>query len=137
VTLVLDSSVTLAWVYSDEVTPAVEDIFQRVVVAYAVVPSIWRLEVANALQMGIRRGRMNRRERDETLFDLSELDIRPDVSTDALAWKDTISIADRHALTVYDASYLELAQRLALLLATLDRKLRQAAEDRGIAVLGA
>lgn len=121
-TLVLDCSVTLAWVYSDEVTPAVEDIFQRVVAAYAVVPSICR---------------MSRGERDETLVDLAELDIRTDPSTDALAWTDMIGIADRHALTVYDAFYLELAQRLALPLATLDRKLRQVAEDYGIVVLGA
>ena len=53
--LVLDSSVTLAWLYSDELTPATQQVFERVTADGACVPSLWRLEVANSLQTGVRR----------------------------------------------------------------------------------
>jgi hypothetical protein len=57
--LVLDSSVTLAWVYSDETSPAVGHVLEPVSSHGAWVPSLWRLEVANILEMGVRRNRHN------------------------------------------------------------------------------
>ena len=134
--LVLDSSATLAWTYPDEITPAVEEVFERVADSHAVVPALWRLEVANALQMGVRRKRLAAAERDATLVDLATLDIRTDPETDAYAWSSTIRLAERFGLTVYDACYLELAQRHALPLASLDQELREAANACGVALLG-
>lgn len=134
--LVLDSSVTLAWTYSDEITAAVQEVFERVAAGSAVVPALWRLEVANALQMGVRRARLDAAERDATLADLATLDIRTDPETDTHAWSDTVRLAERFGLTVYDASYLELAQRRALPLASLDQELREAADACGVPLLG-
>ena len=135
-TLVLDSSATLAWAYSDEVTPAVQDVFDRVTAAHAVVPALWRLEVANGLHMGVRRGRLDAAERDATLADLAILDIRTDADTDTHAWSGTVRLAERFGLTVYGACYLELAQRRALPLASLDGDLRKAADACGVPLLG-
>jgi hypothetical protein len=69
--LVLDSSATLAWVYTEESTPAIQAIFRRVVESGAWVPGLWKLEVANILETGARRGRHTKAFRDATLRDLS------------------------------------------------------------------
>ena len=134
--LVLDSSVTLAWLHSNELTEPVRLVFDRVTSARAWVPSLWKLEVANALQMAVRRGRIDAAFRDASLADLALLNIAADPDTDSFAWSTTLQLAQAHQLTVYEASYLELAQRMALPLATLDKKLRQASHAAGVALLG-
>jgi predicted nucleic acid-binding protein len=137
VSVVIDSSITLAWLFSDEITPAVAQVFERVSSSRAWVPTLWRLEVANSLQMAMRRGRIDAAFRNAALADLTLLNIVSDSDTDAFAWSTTLQLADRCQLTLYDAAYLELAQRLALPLATLDQQLREAASMLGITVLGA
>jgi predicted nucleic acid-binding protein len=135
--LVLDSSVTLAWIYADETTDAVRQVFEALREGGAWVPGIWRLEVANVLAMGVRRKRHNTDFRDATLADLAQLPIQVDPETDQHAWNRTLRLADRHQLTLYDASYLELAQRRSLPLATLDQDLRAAARMEKLTLLGA
>ena len=100
--LVLDSSVTLAWLYSDELTLATQEVFDQVVAAGARVPSLWRLEVANSLQGGIRRGRINEEFRDAALTDLGLLDIAIDSDTDTFAWSTTLRLAERCGLNLYE-----------------------------------
>ena len=134
--LVLDSSVTLAWLYSDELTDPVRTVFERVTASRAWVPSLWRLEVANSLHMAVRRRRIDAAFRDASLADLALLNISADPDTDTFAWSTTLQLADRHTLTLYDAAYLELALRLSLPLATLDQELRSAAKQAGLALLG-
>jgi predicted nucleic acid-binding protein len=136
VSLILDSSVTLAWLYSDELTSATQEVFDQVVAAGACVPSLWRLEVANSLQGGVRRGRISEEFRDAALTDLGLLDIAIDSDTDTFAWSTTLRSAERCGLTLYDAAYLELAQRLELPLATLDQELRAAGNALGLTLLG-
>ena len=134
--LVLDTSVALSWQFEDEQTPATRAVLAEVTRAGAVVPSLWRLEVANALQTAVRRKRLGQPGRDAALQDLSILDIAIDPETDAHAWDATLGLSDRFNLTPYDAAYLELALRRRLPLATLDRALRQAAGASGVALLG-
>ena len=134
--LVLDSSVTLAWVYSAETTEEVTGIFARVVESGAWVPALWRLEVANVLEMGVRKGRTDATFRDAALADLALLPITVDPETDRQAWGATAKLAARHHLTLYDAAYLELARRRCLPLATLDSELRVAATAEDVALLG-
>jgi predicted nucleic acid-binding protein len=134
-TLVLDSSATLAWIHGDERTSSIEALFDRVLEGSAVVPGLWRLEVANSLNVAIRRKRISQTFRDEALEDPAHLDIIIDSETDRHAWQATIRLADLYGLTVYDAAYLELAQRLRLPLATLDKALADAALIAGIEVL--
>jgi predicted nucleic acid-binding protein len=136
VTVVLDSSVTLAWAYTEETTKAIRDVFDLVLAHGAWVPGIWRLEVGNVLEMGMRRGRHTTGFRDELLVDLASLPIRLDPDTDRHAWTATAQLATRHRLSTYDACYLELAQRLRLPLATLDSPLRAAATAEHVSLLG-
>jgi predicted nucleic acid-binding protein len=135
VTIVVDASVALAWVHGDERTDAVEMIFRRIGMTGAVVPVVWPLEVANALTMAVRRGSTSPALRDHALSDLTEVPIRIDDETNAHAWTATIKLADLHGLTVYDAAYLELAQRRRLPLATLDTALKRAANAVSVQVL--
>lgn len=134
--LVLDSSVTLAWIYIEQTSAEVDRVLQLVSSSGAWVPSLWRLEVANILEMGVRRGRHNAAFRDGTLADLALLPIDVDQDTDAHAWGATIRLAERHRLTLYDAAYLELAKRRGLPLATLDKELRAAAKGERLSLLG-
>ena len=134
--LVLDSSATLAWIYSDETTDPIRRLFDAVADDGAVVPALWRLEIANSLTVAVRRGRIDANFRRAVLSDLALLDITTDDHTDVHAWGETLSVADRFHLTVYDVAYLELAQRRNLPLATLDRELRVAAKSLGLHLMG-
>jgi predicted nucleic acid-binding protein len=137
VSLVLDSSAALAWIYPDEATDAVQQVFEMVAENGALVPALWRLEVANSLTVAVRRGRIAVEFRNAALADLALLDIATDPQTDAYAWTTTLNLADRFRLTLYDAAYLELAHRRSLPLASLDQELRAAGRALGIPLLGA
>jgi predicted nucleic acid-binding protein len=134
--LVLDSSATIARLWEDETTPAIRTLFELVRDHGAWVPSLWRLEVANALEMDVRRGRHPPEFRDGAFADLALLPIRVDPETDLQAWGATARLAAKHRLTVYDAAYLELAIRRKIPLATLDHQLREAAESERVELLG-
>ncbi|MGA2558574.1 MAG: type II toxin-antitoxin system VapC family toxin [Terracidiphilus sp.] len=135
--LVVDSSVALAWAYSDEMTLAIEAAFERIVIEGAWVPGLWKLEVANVLETGVRRGRTDAAFRDATLADLALLPIQTDGETGQQSWGATLRLAERYRLTLYDAAYLEVAVRRGLPLATLDGELRAAAQMEGVELLGA
>ena len=134
--LVLDSSLALAWIYGEETTDAVRRIFEIVAEDGALVPALWRLEVANSLTVAVRRGRIDVAFRDAALADLALLDITTDPHTDAYGWTTTLHLADRFRLTLYHAAYLELAHRRSLPLASLDEELRTAGRALGVPVLG-
>lgn len=131
-TLVLDASIALAWQFGDENVGAVQDVLADVVGNGAVVPALWRFEVANGLTMAMRRGRIDEDERNDALTDLSDLEIELDEESAERCWSITVTLAQIYRLTVYDAAYLELAQRRRLPLATLDQALANAARAAGI-----
>jgi predicted nucleic acid-binding protein len=135
VSLVLDASLTLSWYFEDERTPGVDRILDRVASDGALVPSLWRLEVANGFQMAIRRKRIDAAFRDRAIQHLRSLPIAVDPDTDAYAWTAILRLADRFSLTLYDAAYLELAQRRNAPLASLDKKLRDAGHALGVPAL--
>jgi predicted nucleic acid-binding protein len=137
VSLVLDSSAALAWIYSDETTDAVQRVFDMVAENGALVPALWRLEVANSLTVAVRRGRIAVEFRNAALADLALLDIATDPHTEVYGWTTTLHLADRFRLTLYDAAYLELAHRRSLPLASLDGELRTAGRALGVPLLGA
>jgi predicted nucleic acid-binding protein len=126
--LVLDSSATMGRLWKDETAPGIRRVFELICDRGAWVPSLWRLEVANALEMDLRRGRHPAEFRDGAFADLSVFPIQVDPETDFQAWGATAGLAAKHRLTVYAAAYLELAIRRQIPLATLDRELRTAAE---------
>jgi predicted nucleic acid-binding protein len=134
VSLVIDSSITLAWFFEDERTERADAVMRQVAKAGAVVPSLWRLEIANALQSALRRKRINAAFRDASIADLRSFPIAVDSETDRHAWGTSLTLAERCQLTLYDAAYLELAQRLRLPLASLDQDLRAASRTLGVKV---
>ena len=134
--LVLDPSLTLSWYFEDERTTLADALLDRVVDSGAVVPPLWRIEVLNAFQMAIRRKRIDAAFRDAALAKLRAMPITVDPEADAHAWTTTLHLTDRFRLTAYDAVYLELAQRLHLPLASLDKELRAAGASLSIPLLG-
>jgi predicted nucleic acid-binding protein len=132
---VIDASVALSWIYSDEHSAVSNALLARVSLDGAVVPSLWRLEVANALQTGIRRKRIDAAYRDSSIQIFLRLPIEIDPETNDYAWTVILQLADMYQLAVYDAAYLELALRRALPLATRDEELTAAANSAGVVLL--
>jgi len=129
---VLDCSIAVAWFFQDEADPYADAIASRFPNAEAVVPSIWPLEVANALLMGERRKRSTPADTVQWLSSLNSLPITIEDQPANRAWSDVLNLARAHNLSAYDASYLELALRCALPLATLDDKLKVASAAVGV-----
>ena len=127
----------LAWLFEDEGTAAMDEVLRRMVTKGGIVPSLWRLEVANAFQIAIRRGRCDEGYVDRSLEYLAELPIATDDETNDHAWGATKALAREHGLTLYDAAYLELALRLRRPLASCDAALIGAAKARGLQTLSA
>ena len=96
------------------------------------VPAHWSFEVGNLALMAIRRGRASAETVIANLRDLALLPIAVDEISSELAWSRSFALAREHELTVYDAAYLELAQRLSLTLLSMDRHLLAAAARAGI-----
>lgn len=134
--LVLDCSVTLAWIYPNETNDAVRGVFDIIAADGCIVPMLWRLEVVNGLTVAMRRGRISAAFRADALNVLELTPIAVDPETGTHAWTTSLQLADRFSLTLYDATYLELAQRQSLPLASLDTALRAAARAVGLTVLG-
>lgn len=135
-TFVVDSSVALSWCFEDERTPATRALLERVGEAGAVVPQHWPAEVLNGLMMAERRKRIDSTQRRQLAAFLHDLPLAIDPDTTVQLWGATQRLAERFQLTVYDAIYLELAQRKHLALATLDQELCDAATVLGVTTLG-
>jgi predicted nucleic acid-binding protein len=133
---VLDASIALAWCFADEATPATDALLSRLADEDAIAPALWRLEVANALTMAERRGRLSVAGLTRSVNLLQRLAVAIDVDGPDRAFRELLDLARSERLTVYDAAYLELALRLGLPLATKDAKLRKAGAGLGLALLG-
>ena len=133
---VLDCSVTMAWFFEDEATPATDALLDRISQGgQAVVAQHWPLEVGNTLLMGERRKRSTLADIAHFLGILGALAVETDKETGANATSVTLALARSHGLTLYDGAYLELAMRRKLPLATLDKELRAAAKKVGVKCL--
>lgn len=130
--LVIDGSITLAWTFDDESDAYADAVLDQLATLRAIVPAIWPLEVANALIMGERRQRSTEAETVQWTAALAALPIVVDDETHGRAWGETLRLARGHQLTAYDASYLELAMRRGVPLATNDRALKRAALAVGV-----
>jgi predicted nucleic acid-binding protein len=126
---VLDASVSACWAFADEDHPVAAVAFSSLQTEEAVVPALWWFEIRNILIVNERRGRINERETDLFLEALAQFRIRIDREPEQ---NDVLRMARAHALSVYDAAYLELAYREKLPLATLDRRLGEAGRIMGV-----
>ena len=133
-TFVLDCSVTIAWLFQDEAGPNTDQLLKEIRDddRNAIVPNLWRLELGNVLAQAERRGRITAAQLTTALEFVRHLPITTDAETDGRAFREVLNLARATSLTTYDASYLELAMRHGVPLATLDKALIRAA--RGVAV---
>lgn len=132
---VLDNSVTMRWffgdgsardmAYADKVLETMKKLSAR-------VPVTWGLEVANVIARAEAMALVTEARSGAFLELLDGLDIAVDSATSVHALSGTLQLARRYKLSSYDASYLELALRLGLPLATLDKDLQSAARKAGI-----
>ena len=132
---VLDSSVALGWVLPDENNPTLDGLCDRLTDDIALVPPVWPLEIGNVLLIAVKRGRLTAKDVSRLVTELRALPLEIDAASTERAMAETLALAKKYDLTTYDASYLELAQRRNLPLATLDTKLRQSCLSAKIMVL--
>lgn len=134
--LVLDCSVAVAWCFDDEASPPLDALLDRVQRDGAVVPPLWTIEITNVLVHASRNGRIAPQAVQERLGLFDMLRIETDAAGTGAGWRGTVlALATAETLTAYDATYLELAIRRGLPLATSDKALRRAATRHGVAVL--
>ena len=131
---VLDASVAAAWLFDDEGDGRANAALARLETDAALVPQHWHLEVRSALLGAERRRRIRADEVDERLHTLEELTVRTDTEPRVAV---AFALARAHGLSIYDAVYLELAQRSDAPLVTLDHALLRAASAAGLALIEA
>jgi predicted nucleic acid-binding protein len=126
---VVDNSVVMSWCFKDQANPYADSILERLTEAVAYVPSIWLLEVVNGLLAAERKKYISEADSVRFISLLSQLPIFVEYESPEKAMKDLLGLGRAHNLSSYDASYLDLAMRKGLPLATLDKKLRKAAKS--------
>jgi predicted nucleic acid-binding protein len=130
---VLDSSLALAWGLPDEASERADRLLPRPSRKHGFwVPALWWYELANALTMARRRRRLDETDRSRLIDLYRALPIQTDSVLNAETIRMLQVLADAYRLSAYDAAYVELAQRRGLGLATLDRRLAQAARGAGV-----
>jgi predicted nucleic acid-binding protein len=136
VSFVVDASVALAWHFEDEASVVCDGLLVRTNEEAIAVPRHWHAEVANGILVAERRGRTSlARSADFTAW-LESRDVIVDDVGSSEIFRAVLPLARAHRLTIYDALYLELAERRGLALATLDAQLADAARSVGVEVLG-
>jgi predicted nucleic acid-binding protein len=136
---VLDTSVALLWLVPQTNPFGVEyagAALEALKASQAVVPSLFALEAANVVAKDESNGIVTEADAQRFIALLGRLNIVTDQATAAHALGDTLNLARRHRLPVYDAAYLEIALRLGLPLATLDANLAKAATTAGVPIFG-
>lgn len=132
---VLDNSVTMRWYFGDgkpqELTYA-RKVLDAMKHTNALVPMTWGLEVANVIARAEAKGLVTEARSADFLERLEGADIDVDMGTFAHALSEILQLARRYRLSAYDSSYLELALRLGMPLATLDIDLRTASKKAGV-----
>ncbi len=132
---VVDNSVIMTWCFKDENRQYSDFILDKLEYNTAFVPSIWALELTNVLVVGERKKRINEAGSTRFMALLAELPIIVDQESPERMLKEIFALARKHKLSSYDASYLDLAMRKGLPIATLDKALLEAAERSKVPVI--
>ena len=125
----------MAWLFEDEATRNTEALLDRLKTEEAFVPTLWAYEVGNVLLMAQRRKRITEAQGRRFTQLLESLPISISDSHLVSLWSSAVVVARAHGLSVYDGTYLDLAMREGIPLATRDRALRRAARKLGVAIL--
>jgi predicted nucleic acid-binding protein len=132
---VLDASVTAAWCFRNEGSARASALLEAMRQRKAVVPTLWHVETANMLLQAERRRRITEAECAVLTGFLAALPIETDTESDRRSHGPILALARHHRLTVYDATYLDVAQRRGLPLATRDQDLADAAKESGVTLI--
>lgn len=132
---ILDASIALSWCFQDESSSETWGLLDKLEEETAVVPSLWPLEIGNILVLAERRKRISYAQLVQYVELMDRLPIQIDEETAHYSFREIISLAHTEKLTTYDASYLELAMRLGLPLATKDKALAKVAKKLGLVLL--
>jgi predicted nucleic acid-binding protein len=126
----------MAWCFEDEVSLYADQVLDQLKLddREAIVPVLWPLEVTNVLLVNERRGRLSAAQSRRFLELLTAMPVTVDEKSLHTHSLQLLALGREHGLSSYDASYLELAERRGLPLATADKKLLKAIGDRGIEV---
>lgn len=131
---VIDNSVVMTWCFVDEANPYADAVLDSLSEMNGVVPAIWPLEVVNVLLVAERRKRLQESDSVRFLSLLTQLPIEVEEAWPARSMKDLLALGRANDLSSYDASYLDLAMRQGLPIATLDQKLVEAAKRINIPI---
>ena len=130
---IVDASVGYAWVYQGQATPETDHLLNEVAAgATVIVPALWFLEMSNVLLIAQRRHRLTATQRKAAMEKLTAMQFTVDEEGTRHAFGKTSELAEKHGLTIYDATYLELAVRRSLPLASRDEALKSAAKQCGL-----
>ncbi|MFA7399623.1 MAG: type II toxin-antitoxin system VapC family toxin [Sideroxydans sp.] len=135
---VIDNSVVMRWFFGDGKARDLSyanSVLDHLKVADAIVPCVWSLEVANVISRAEAQGIVTEARSEAFLEMLAGIDIKTDSASIEHAMTSTLNLARRYKLSSYDASYLELASKQGVALATLDTDLRKAAKKIGVKIL--
>jgi predicted nucleic acid-binding protein len=132
---VVDNSIVMAWCFEDEATKYTDTVQEMLINNRAFVPSIWPLEVANVLLVAERKKRISKADSGRFIALLFQLPIEVGKSEPNRVFHDTLYLARQHRLSSYDASYLALAIRMGLPIASLDKAIIRAAKSIKIGIL--
>jgi predicted nucleic acid-binding protein len=135
--VVVDASTALAWCFPDENSDYADAVLVALEGKTIIVPSIWSLEIANAVLVGERTKRLRQPEIQRFTALLEGLLLTQDSQTVGEHIGNVLPLAREHGLSAYDAAYLELSIRYEAPLATLDGKLQTAAQNAGVTVFRA
>jgi predicted nucleic acid-binding protein len=133
---VVDCSVAMTWLFKDETTAVTLALLNRLENESALVPELWFLEVANVLALAERKSRIRADQSVKFVHQITTLQMQVDTDAAGRAFTEVLDLARDHGLTTYDATYLDLAVRRNLPLATLDEPLRKAAKKLRVKLLG-
>lgn len=132
---VVDNSVVMSWCFKDETNTYADTVLDKLADATAVVPSIWPLEIVNVLLVAERQKRLSESDSIRFITLLSQLPIVVEHEQPERMMKELLALARTNNLSSYDASYLDLAMKRGISIATLDQKLIDAAKRTDVPIL--
>jgi len=132
---VIDNSIVMSWCFKDETSNYADAVLNKLEYCTAFVPSIWPLEVGNVLLVAGAMKRLRQADSIRFIALLSELPIIVEPESPDRMMNEIVSIARAYDLSTYDASYLDLAMRKGIPIATLDKGLLRAAKKSNVLVI--
>lgn len=135
IAFVLDCSVTMAWCFADEANEQSDKALSLLTQSKALVPNLWSIEVVNVLSVAERKQRLTAIQSNTFINLLQALPIEIDIHNNGLPNTRVLEISREHQISAYDASYLELAERKNIPLASFDKALCEAAKASGISII--